>query len=113
MQAINNIETKIRNLSDKNILKQNFYIIKSIGLAPSGLETSTYSLSDLHTNEGQILPNFEQPPLIIPITESNAQIDVFNITKETFDVGTSSYYGDNDPYRSSDSLRFSLIIMEK
>jgi hypothetical protein len=112
--ALAEIEKKISTINQKNILKQNFYITKSIGMTPQGFQRK-FLLDNLTTIEGQKLPNFERAPLIIPVTESNVPIEVFNITHSSFEAGWSTSWGEPDPLNlnPTDSLKFSLIIMEK
>jgi hypothetical protein len=109
---ISDIENRIRGIENKNILKETMYVVESIGFKSQGLLAKIY-LKELTTKDGQKLPNFLSPPLIIPIADSNVPVYVSNITTESFEVGWNTYGTGPDPLAEPGIIKFSIIIIEK
>jgi chaperonin cofactor prefoldin len=107
--SLTSLENKIADINGKNIIKQNYYIVNSIKYKYHEADTTLkkFYFAVLKTNLGDKLPMFETPPLIIPIPESNAMTTIFDITRESFKVGFSSYYG------TLDTIQFSVLIIKK
>jgi len=60
---IKSLETKIKVINAKNILKQNYYIVPSIEYIPNDKGKKIF-FKDLVTNIGDKLPEFKLPPLV-------------------------------------------------
>jgi hypothetical protein len=113
---LNELELKIENINNKNILKQNYYIVTSIE-RPILEKPQTLFLKELVTSRGDKLPEFKTPPIIIPITDSKFQVSVFEITTESFVIA----WGNNlinmeqgiSMFPREKSFKFSLLVIER
>ncbi len=104
------LEQRIKEINAKNILKQNYYIINSVE-RPRLDKPQTIYLDSLVTSTGDRLPKFTNSPIIIPVTDSNFDIAVHNITQKSFLL----YWvgGIDDEAQKQRTFRCSLLIMER
>lgn len=75
---------KINILNSKNILKQNYYIVKL--KLKKDLSTDKYYFQDLKTTNGDNLPEFTNSPVVLPANEGPYITKVINITRKSFEV---------------------------
>jgi len=103
------LENKIDVINNKNIIKQNYYIVPEISYKYDKNKTGWEEIyfRNLITNLNDKLPTFELPPIVIPISGSNVIIEIIDISQESF------YAGFNASYGVIDTVKFSLVIMEK
>lgn len=89
LAILNDLERKIKVINNKNIVQQEFYVVRSLKL-PVNHETKPGSnrvyYKDLITDKGDKLPEFANPPLVIPISQSTTEINVFNIKGDSFEA---------------------------
>lgn len=83
------LERKIRVINNRNIVQQEFYVVRSLKL-PVNHELKPGSnrvyYKDLITDKGDKLPEFANPPLVIPISQSTTEINIFNIKADSFEA---------------------------
>jgi hypothetical protein len=87
--TLKELERKIRSINNRNIVQQEFYVVRSLKL-PINHETKPGSnrvfFKDMITDKGDKLPDFENPPLVIPISQSTMTINIFNIKTDSFEA---------------------------
>ena len=89
LSALADLQRKIYAINAKNIVQQEFYVVRGLklqsdhDLRPG--ENRVY-FKTLKTDSGDKLPEFTNTPLVIPISEKNFAIDIFNITNDSFEV---------------------------
>jgi hypothetical protein len=92
LRALNELNKKIRLINSKNIVQQGFYVVRGLKL-PANHEAKPGSnriyFKDLITDKGDKLPEFGNPPLVIPISQSNWGMNIYNIKQDSFEA----YYG--------------------
>jgi|688.fasta_scaffold419072_2 hypothetical protein len=115
-KRLSSLEQKIVNINQKNILKQNFYIVSTIE-RPILEKPQRLFLKDLTTSHGDKLPNFKSPPVIIAITDSKFQVDVYNVSTESFIVAWGTNLVDEKEgiqFNPTEKVfTFSLLVIER
>ncbi len=115
-QQIKDIINRIKELNNKNILKQNYYLVDSLYFDidkyfmanTDELQYATYYFKDMHTTLGDKLPKFTKPPFITFSTDGGGSSAKFkDITPESFKFKFESYM-DGTPRM----VRFSILISE-
>lgn len=115
-QKMKEIINRITELNNKNILKQNYYLVDSLYFdidkyfmaGSDELQYATYYFKDMHTTLGDKLPHFSKPPFIILSTDGGGSSSKFkNITTDSFKFKFESYM-DGTPRM----VRFSILISE-
>lgn len=115
---LGDLSIRIDELNGKNILQQNFYIIRSLSHSIALADTLyrrtqrffPYHFENLRTNLGDKLPLFREPPVIITSSECSIELFVTNVTEESFEIGYGTIHSFSPV---PDSIKFSLIIIEK
>ncbi len=106
-----NLNEKIKNISDRNILKRNFYIIDNLKFnwkeSKDWLKDMTYYYKDLTTNIGDKLPVFTKPPIIIITPTSQTDIIIYQVTNEYVKFLPGATYDDE-----ADVLTWLMVIIE-
>lgn len=109
---LNSLQKVIRDLNTNNKIKQSFYIVRNLEIKKSKKPLVKYfKFNNIKTNIGDNLPKFSKQPIVIPIPESTADFQVYNITSEGFYVGIASsteWEEDQEP----ETYKFSLMIFE-
>lgn len=108
-KELNLLRRRIEIINDKNILKKNFYVISSIKYKNTG-PPKAYSFKSLTTSNGDRLPEFKFPPVVIPANESSNLLEVIKVTTEEFTISSTGFSTDES---NSDTLKASFIIIEK
>ena len=108
------LQGKVKSINEKNILKQNYYIVTSLKfIVKDPSEHRTINFKDLKTNLGDRLPNFTTPPLIITVPDETIPVQVFDITNNSFSVTPYGVQvGERDPFDGK-PIVFSILILEK
>jgi hypothetical protein len=74
-------------------------------------------LKDLTTSQGDKLPDFKSPPVIIAITDSKFQVDVYNVSTESFVVAWGTNLNDEKEgiqfNPTEKAFTFSLLVIER
>lgn len=102
---IHSLQKMIEELNSNNKIKQNFYIVNSLGF-DKNKDTEIFKYQDLKTNIGDKLPKFTKTPFVIGIPEVFASVEIHNVTLDGFAATIGIYYEDFD------TLRFSVMIIE-
>jgi hypothetical protein len=109
--TLSQLEQKIRKINSRNIVQQEFYVVRSLKLSTNH-ETKPGSnkvyYKDLITDKEEKLPVFSNPPLVIPISQSNTTINLFNIRADSFEayLGGVSISGD-----IPEVIEYSVVII--
>ncbi len=112
------IEQKINAINQKNILRQNYYVVSDLPL-PESYSWREYPFSDLITTTGQKLPTFESTPLVLLVPDNYLLMEVMNTTKESFKIGITGDWimgaeaAPKVPQIDRDSIKISVVIFEK
>lgn len=104
------LENNIRSINSKNILKQSYYIVPGVVFKldnPAKEDYQVFEFKNLRTNTGDRLPEFKNPPMIIPVPN----IPIFDITTTSFKVSVYGNWADGDPL--SGASEFSVLVLEK
>jgi len=105
---LSGITEKIKAINEKNIIKQDFYIIDNLKIDTQDTNyVHRFYFKDLHTLLGDKLPIFSKPPFLIAVPENLIEIDIISINSEYFEINLSSYFEDINPGI------FSLMISQK
>lgn len=114
IREVKSLEEKIKRINERNILKQNYYIVPSISYSLKDAEKKFY-LKDLITNTGDKLPIFNTPPLIFATQDLNQSVQIFNVTTDSFTiVWTGGIALENSKtFDLNEPSKFSLLVIEK
>lgn len=107
--SINDLKVKILELKNKNVIKQELYIVKDLtyrGLNQSWDYQKIY-FKDLKTISKEPLPNFKEPPILTPFTNSGLVLTIKNVTTTSFEIVVSN---NTIPGELPDSILYSLWI---
>lgn len=101
--ALKKLEQKIGEINSRNIVQQEFYVVRSLKLSADHEKvpgSNKVYYKDLITDKGDKLPEFSNPPLVIPITQSTTEINIFNIKTDSFEAywGGASIGVDPGPF---------------
>ena len=108
---------RIQELNNKNILKQETYVVQDVVYDESKVDSNsfqTFYFKDLRTILGDKLPKFEKHPFIMVVSNEGASIQIINVTKESFQLGIPSYLS-LGPSKSENKKyigRFYLLVSE-
>jgi len=109
---LSKLKQLVDTINSKNIIKQNYYVVKSLKCIFSGSQWGkTYYFKDLITDIGDRLPKFNTTPLVIPVSEGNWHVEVFARNNEYFKV--TAAIGDMDANDKDTVSNFSVLIIEK
>jgi hypothetical protein len=115
MQILSRLERKIETINSKNIVKQGYYVVRGLKLAPNH-ETVPGSnrvyFENLVTDIGDRLPQFTKSPLIIPIMEGEVEVGIINISENSFDAWYGNAWGTSDRI-FLDTIKYSIVIIGK
>lgn len=111
-KQIETIHNLINELNSKNKIKQEFYLVKSLKIKPNdeGRFTTEILFSELKTTNYDRLPEFKNKPFLLPIPESTATFDIYDVSLDRFkvSVSTSTNYDDKE----HGYFLFSLMIID-
>ncbi|MBX2895988.1 MAG: hypothetical protein KF763_11130 [Cyclobacteriaceae bacterium] len=89
IKALNELSIKIKLINSRSIVQQGFYVVRGLKL-PFDHESKPGSnkiyFKNLITDKGGKLPEFSNPPLVIPISQSNWEMNIFNIKQDSFEA---------------------------
>ena len=98
---------RIQALNNKNIVKQDIYLIDIKFPMNNSKQIHRYYYKDLTTTLGDKLPVFNKPPFLIAVADNIIDLWVMTIDKDYFEVSTGDYSG------LPDSVRFSIMLSQK
>ncbi len=111
---IDSLDKKIIAINNKNVLKQNFYLIDDYKII---IKNETWLpriyFKNLETNLGDKLPEFKKPPFIILKSFVYFDYPIEEITLDYFQLGAPTQL--NTPPQiglENDTLRFDMVIIE-
>jgi len=114
ISKVKSLEAKIKGINDKNILKQNYYIVPSISYSVKEPQKKFY-FKDLPTNTGDRLPEFRTPPLVFATQDLHHSVQIFNITTESFEIVWQGFITteESPTVDLKEPAKFSLLVIEK
>lgn|GEM_PF-6552186 len=114
--AMAEILTRIKQINEKNILKQDVYVVTGLNYdARSGGLVNGYKqylFKDMKTILGDKLPTFKKAPFILAVSRQGGLMNLDNITTESFYLNVwNQVLMNNDNYKWTKS-DFDLLISE-
>jgi len=106
------IKNTLNKLNENNKIKQSFYIVKSLELDNKFTQSKKFYFKDLKTNIGDKLPKFSKLPFLIKIPESTIDIEIYDLTLESFSVLMSSSFQVKEQDEEPKIFTFGLMIIE-
>ena len=103
------ISNRISVISNKNIVKQDFYITDNLKFDITGAEVSSvrFYFKRLKTLAGHPFPSFNKAPFLFIVPQNGANVTLVHLEKDYFDVECSSYSG------PIDSAIFGIMVSKK
>lgn len=85
------LQLQINSINSKDIIKQPIYIVRDLIYRTGNFELTwaTYYYKNMKTISGESLPSFTKPPLIYTYSDRGIQMEVCNVTTESFKVSMS------------------------
>jgi len=107
------LQKLINKLSNKNILKLNYYMINDLNFKKDFAELDTIYYKDLRTSNGDLLPEFDNPP-IISASSNYYTVETYSVSKDYFVTTISMGYSlpGTKFEKSVIGLPYQLIIFE-
>lgn len=109
-RRLTDISSKISVISNKNIVKQDFFIADNLKFA-FGSDTPYYHrfyFNRLKTLVGDPFPAFDNPPFLVLVPENGAVVTIVHLNKYYFEVESSLGSGP-----VIDSVKFGIMVSRK
>lgn len=103
------LKREINTISNKNIVKQDFYISDNLkfSLSGKGVITKIFYFNKLKTLVGEPFPTFEKTPFLVVVPENSAVLALEHLNKDYFEVSCGEYA---EPL---DSAMFGIMVSKK
>jgi hypothetical protein len=102
---------RINVISNKNIVKQDFYIVDKLKFLIGIKGGATFYFKDLLTLSGDKLPTFNKPPFLVVVPENSVEISILRIEKDYFKIDVPSFLSTDG--EDIDTARFSIMLSQK
>jgi hypothetical protein len=110
--ALTELEAKLSTVTSKEILRQRLYLVKDVPYSHVNTEWiyEKYYFTDYKTINGESLPKFKEPPIIIPFTNNGLVFTLKNINELSFEaiISNNTIAGEL-PRKTTFSLLISVI----
>jgi DNA-dependent RNA polymerase auxiliary subunit epsilon len=107
-EELSNLKSEIKTISNKSIVKQDFYIVDNLKFSVSDANfKARFYYKDLTTIIGDKLPLFNKAPFLVAVPENPAILTILQIEKDYFDIESGSSSG------PVDSAKFGIMISQK
>lgn len=92
--SIKELNRQITTLQNKNIIKQELYIVKDL-IYPSSdnWQAEYFEFKKMKTVDNQLLPEFKEPPIIIPFSNNGIIYTVSEVTSKSFYIAATGNGG--------------------
>jgi len=87
--SLTGLSNKIDKINSKNILKQNFYVVRDIQYVLDKTDGNKFFFKDLITTTGDKLPQFEKIPFVSISTGDGIELWISELTKESITLDES------------------------
>jgi len=91
-KLVSQLQARIKLINSKNILKQNYYVVRYIDKPDWKKDVFMVFFKDLKTSSGDRLPKFVSSPVVMVSANAGSLPTITNITKESFEM----YYHTSD-----------------
>jgi hypothetical protein len=109
-KSIRDLQNKIAEIKNKNIIKQELYIVNSVKYSYKEYwEYVKYNFDTLKTVNNEPLPIFSEPPTIIPFTNNGVVMTIKNVTTNSFEMTASNNTTGDSPNNFPVTLLISVI----
>ena len=97
-------------MKSNDILRQRLYLVKDLVYTFKDYwDYKNFEFKNLKTVNGEPLPSFKEPPIIIPFTNNGLIFTIRNITISSFEIIASGNTTGDDGQNSKFSLLISVI----
>lgn len=108
--SIKDLQSKISEIKNKNIIKQELYIVTNLKYSYDEYwEYMKVSFDTLNTINNEKLPKFIEPPTIIPFTNNGVTMTIKDVTTKSFEIIASNNTTGDSPNNFPVTLLISII----
>lgn len=98
---ISELSNKISQIKNKNIIKQEIYIVNNLAYSwTDNWVPKKINFDTLKTSDNQFLPTFSDPPAILPFTNIGIAMTITKVTASSFEIIPAGDYGGNNNLKS-------------
>jgi hypothetical protein len=101
------LSSKITVISNKNIVKQDFFITDNLKFKFGQDTVSRFYFNRLKTLVGDAFPTFDKPPFLVIVPKNGANITLTDLNKDYFEVVSVMSLGEID------SAKFGIMVSRK